>query len=141
MKTRRVYLIYPFSRRMKLGRSLQTCLSWHFKQEKPFLESIFIAKQELITRTLSFVYKTSRLVRNSLCSGKLFYKSNRKLFFLCLQTLDFVSGLHNCLEFSQPLGCLYQVMQNRKKVFYCLNIAFLEKYCYFAVYKQFICKR
>ena len=26
-------------------------------------------------------------------------------------------------------------------VFYCLNIAFLQKYCYFAVYKQFICKR
>ena len=28
-----------------------------------------------------------------------------------------------------------------KKVFYCLNIAFLQKYCYFAVYKQIICKR
>ena len=26
------------------------------------------------------------------------------------QTLDFVSGLHNCLEFSQPLSCLYQAM-------------------------------
>ena len=24
-------------------------------------------------------------------------------------------------------------------VFYCLNISFLQKYCYFAVYKQFIC--
>ena len=23
-----------------------------------------------------------------------------------MQTLDFVSGLHNCLEFSQPLECL-----------------------------------
>ena len=32
-------------------------------------------------------------------------------------------------------------IQRQKKVFYCLNIAFLEKYCYFVVYKQFICKR
>ena len=31
-----------------------------------------------------------------------------------MQTLDFVSGLHNCLEFSQPLLCLYQAMQPRK---------------------------
>ena len=30
------------------------------------------------------------------------------------QTLDFVSGFHNCLEFSQPLSCLYQAMQTRK---------------------------
>ena len=28
--------------------------------------------------------------------------------------VDFVSGLHNCLEFSQPLSCLYQAMQTRK---------------------------
>ena len=28
-----------------------------------------------------------------------------------------------------------------KKFSSCLNIAFLEKYCYFFVYKQFICKR
>ena len=27
---------------------------------------------------------------------------------------DFVSGLQNCLEFSQPLSCLYQAMQTRK---------------------------
>ena len=31
-----------------------------------------------------------------------------------MQTLDIVSGLHNCLEFSQPLSCLYQAMQTRK---------------------------
>ena len=56
------------------------------------MESIFIAKQELITRTLSFVYKTSRLVRIFLLISnlnkeffffleKVIYKSNRKLFF------------------------------------------------------------
>ena len=31
-----------------------------------------------------------------------------------MQTLDFVSGLHNCLEFSQPLLCLYRAMQTRE---------------------------
>ena len=35
----------------------------------------------------------------------------------------FVSGLHNCLEFSQPLSCLYQAMQTQENVFYCLNIS------------------
>jgi len=37
------------------------------------------------------------------------YKSG---FWTVMQTLDFVSGLHKCLEFSQPLSCLYQAMQN-----------------------------
>ena len=27
-----------------------------------------------------------------------------------MQTLDFVSGLHNCLKFSQPLSCLYYII-------------------------------
>ena len=35
-------------------------------------------------------------------------------FSTVMQTPDFVSGLHNCLEFSQPLSCLYQAMQTRK---------------------------
>ena len=35
-------------------------------------------------------------------------------FSTVIQTFDFVSGLHNCLEFSQPLSCLYQAMQTRK---------------------------
>jgi len=34
-----------------------------------------------------------------------------------MQTLYFVSGLHNCLEFSQPLSCL-----STENVPYCLNI-------------------
>ena len=32
-----------------------------------------------------------------------------------MQTLDVVSGLHNCQEFSQPLECLYQAMQTQEK--------------------------
>jgi len=32
-----------------------------------------------------------------------------------MQTLDYVSGLHNCLEFSQPSSCLDEAMLTRKK--------------------------
>ena len=32
-----------------------------------------------------------------------------------IQTLDVVSGLHNCQEFSQPLECLHQTMQTQEK--------------------------
>ena len=87
LKTRHIYFIYPFPRRLKLGKSSEIgCvnlfrLSWHFIWEKPvFLESIFIAKQELpvITRT-SFVYKTSRPVRTSLLISAL---NNEFCFFL-----------------------------------------------------------
>ena len=42
-----------------------------------------------------------------------------------MQTLDFVSGLHDCLEFSQPLSCLYQAMQTRK-TFSVLNETTIE---------------
>ena len=35
-------------------------------------------------------------------------------FSTVMQALDFVSGLHNCLEFSQPLSCLYQAMQTQQ---------------------------
>ena len=31
-----------------------------------------------------------------------------------MQTLDFVSGLHNCLQFSHPLSSLYQAVQTQK---------------------------
>ena len=120
LKTRHIYFIYPLPCRLKLGKSSEIgCvnlfrLSWHFIWEKPvFLESIFIAKQELpvITRT-SFVYKTSRPVRTSLLisalnnefcffSGKLFYKNNIKLFScICIAWYKHSRG--------------YQAMQTRK---------------------------
>ena len=41
-------------------------------------------------------------------------------FSTVMQTLDFVSGLHNCLEFSQPLSG----HANTENVFYCLNLEF-----------------
>ena len=40
--------------------------------------------------------------------------ANLKSGSTVMQTLDFVSGLHNCLEFSQPLSFLYQAMQTLK---------------------------
>ena len=46
-------------------------------EKDPFLESIFIEKQELITRTLSLVYKTSWVVRISLLISNL----NKEFFF------------------------------------------------------------
>ena len=41
-------------------------------------------------------------------------RENSRKLQQCMQTQDFVSGLHNCLEFSQHLSCLYQAMQTRK---------------------------
>ena len=34
-----------------------------------------------------------------------------------MQPRDEVEGLHDCLEFSQPLECLYQAMQTQEKSF------------------------
>ena len=34
-----------------------------------------------------------------------------------MQTRDEVEGLHNCLEFSEPLECLYQATQTQEKNF------------------------
>ena len=90
-------------------------LSWHFKREKTrILESIFFAKQGLISRT-SFVYKTSQLVRICLLisalnkrvllffSGKLFYKSNRKLFScVCIAWYKHSRGWENSWQLCKP---------------------------------------
>ena len=92
-------------------------LRWQFKRENSktrILESIFFAKQRLITRT-SFVYKTSRLVRISLFinalnksvllffSGRLFYKSNRKLFScVCISWYKHSRGWENSRQLCKP---------------------------------------
>ena len=40
-----------------------------------------------------------------------------------MQTLDFILGLHNYLEFFQPLSCLYQAYVNMENIFYyCSNL-------------------
>ena len=90
-------------------------LSWHFNRWKNrILESIFFAKQGLITRT-SFVYKTTRLVRICLLisaldkrvllffSVELFYKSNRKLFScVCISWYKHEKGWANSRQLCKP---------------------------------------
>ena len=97
-KTRQVFFIYPFLRRLNLGKSLQRksvfffCLSWHFKREKSVFWKASFDKTRTDSRlVLDFGDKALRLVRISLLisatqrvlrfsSGNLFHKSNRKLF-------------------------------------------------------------
>ena len=55
--------------------------------------------------------------------GSYFIKAVENFF----PVFDFVSGLHNCLEFSQPLSCLYQAMQTRKT----FSIAVYNGYLFF----------
>ena len=101
--------------RYKESVSILFRLSWHFKREKSVFWKASFCKQELITR--------ARIRGQDFATGKNFsfnqyHRKSFALFFsrklFAMQTLDFVSGLHNCLEFSQPLSCLYQAMQTRK---------------------------
>ena len=120
-----------------ISSSAETRLSWHFKREKTrILESIFFAKQGLISRT-SFVYKTSQLVRICLLisalnkrallffSGKLFYKSNRRLFScVCKSWYKHSRGWENSRQLwlsrilPTPLGFI-SGYANTENVFYC----------------------
>ena len=78
------------------------------------------------------MYETLRLVRISLLISAITKKKVIKAienffpvfciltleglgkFSTVMQTLDFILGLHNCLEFSQPLLCLYHAMETMK---------------------------
>ena len=71
------------------------------------LESIFLQNKNWLR-----VYKTLRLVRISILISAL--SMSFAFFSTVMQALDFVSALHNCLKFSQPLSWLYQAMQTRK---------------------------
>ena len=83
----------------------------HIKIEKCLLliatnTNIFtLLFNELKTDGKSFIFAVCRLTYDHVTSN---------LISLVMQTLDFVSGLHNCLEFSQPLSRFYQAMQPRK---------------------------
>ena len=88
----------------------------------------------------NFVYNTSRLVRMFLLlgainkefcfffSGKLFYKSNRHFFLLCMLSLiltleglgEFPIVIQNCLEFSQHPLVFISGYANRENVSYYL---------------------
>ena len=40
-----------------------------------------------------------------------------------MQTLNYVSGLHNCLEFSQPFSRLYEALERKRKKCSIANVA------------------
>ena len=105
-------------------------LSWQFKREKKssLWKASFLENKNW-SCVQNFVYNTLQLVGISLLvstmnnnfsfssSGKLFYKSNSKLFTcVCIacyiHTRDWENTrqLYNCLKFSQPLPCLYQAV-------------------------------
>ena len=133
-KTRQIYLIYPFPRRLKLEKSLETCcvnffFAWadiltDFKREK----SVFWKASFCKTKT-DYAYK---LRAQDFETGKSFsfnQFSKQEFFFFSresnfIRAIDFVSGLHNCFEFSQPLSCLYQDMQTQEKRFLLLKLQY-----------------
>ena len=55
-----------------------------------------------------FIYKITKIVR------MLWLAERHVCMTVWLWRQDFISGLHNCLKFSQPPLCLYQAMQTWK---------------------------
>ena len=101
--------------RYKEGVSIFLRLSWHFKREKSvFWRASFCKTRTDYTCKLAFVYTTLRLVRISLLisaitksfaffSGKLFYKSNRKLFScVCIAWYKHSRGWENSRQLYKP---------------------------------------
>ena len=93
------------------------------------LESIFCKTRTDLIRVQDFVYKTLQLVKSSVLISAItksfvFFLGKVTNFIFTLKgleelstvmyTLDFVSGLHNCLKFSHRRSRLYQAMQTRK---------------------------
>ena len=118
-KTRQVYFIYPFPRRLKLEKSLETFCVYFFSLGLPLLsEKNSYFGKHLFCKTKTDY--TCKLHVQDFATGKNFSfdqcsKQESFAFFLTvMQTLNFVSGLHNCLEFSQPLEFLYQAMPTQK---------------------------
>ena len=111
-KPRQVYFIHPFPRRLKLGESLETCYVHFF-----FFSwaDILRENKDWLRLQASCTCKTSRLVRIFLLisalnkkvllffSGKLFYKSNRKLFScVCISWYKHSRGWENSRQLCKP---------------------------------------
>ena len=113
--------IYPFPRRVKLGKSLQTCcaifyrLRWHFKREKPFFGKhlycrtrtdytlIKLRVQDFATgKNFSFnQWPKQRVFLFFL--GKLFNKSNWKLLSCaCIAWYKHSRGWENSWQLCEP---------------------------------------
>ena len=147
-KTRQVYFICPFPRRLKLGKSLETCRKASFSKNKEWLRIQASCTRLRNWQEFLFYRQSSKQRVLPFFSGKSFYRSNRKLFScFCIswykleraglgefstvmQTLDFArAGLHNCREFTKTLSCLHQVMLNTENIFYCLKVVSLLNCC------------
>ena len=102
--------------------------SWHFKPEKLF----FFGNHLYCKTRTDYIYIKLRVQDfangksfsfNRYLKQRFFIFSRESYFVKAIE--NFVSGLHNCQEFSQPLECLYQATKHRKKVFQLLE------YCFF----------
>ena len=109
-------LLYSFPPWLKLERSLETCcvnffrLSWHFKREKPvFWKASFLQNKDWLRVQASRLVRISLLI-NALNKrvllfflGKLFYKSNRKLFScVCISWYKHLRGWHKSRQLCKP---------------------------------------
>ena len=100
LKTRQVYFIYPFPRRMKLEKALKTCrvnfflLNGHFNSENSvFWKASFLQNKKWFAYKFRIQhFEAGKNFSFNQChkqsvflffSGKLFYKSNRK-FLSCV---------------------------------------------------------
>ena len=125
-KTRQVYFIYPFPCRLKLEKSLETFCVYFFSLGLPLLseKNLYFGKHLFCKTKTDY---TCKLHVQDFATGKNFSfdqcsKQESFAFFLTvMQTLNFVSGLHNCLEFSQPLEFLYHWLCQHRKHFLLLN--------------------
>ena len=119
-KTRQVYFIYPFPCPLKLEKSLETCgvnfcrLTGHFKRENPYFGKPFFCKtktdyvsklrvQDFATGKNFSFNQCSKQESFAFFSGKLFYKSNRKLFScVCISWCKHSRGWENSRQLCKP---------------------------------------
>ena len=114
--------IFTFVTRNFIGSCVIRCAFWLVSRkddclERELRESFWIKKLinkisiHLSNKYWEILYKSNRQLFSCVCIA--WYKHSRG-WENSQQFCNFVSGLHNCLEFSQPLECLYQAMQTRK---------------------------
>ena len=125
----------PFLHLLKLGKSLQTsCVNFFFAwtdilgEKNPYFGKHLLQNKDWFnTRARLCVqdFATGKNFSFNQCHNKEFCVFSRESYFIftlegleelstVMYTLDFVSGLHNCLKFSHHCSCLYQAMQTRK---------------------------
>ena len=122
IKTQQVYFICPFHCRLKLGKSLQTsCVNFFFawadilSEKNPYFGKHLLAKQEMITgarlrvqdfvtgKNVSFNQSHDKEFYLIFFSGRLFYKSNRKLFSgVCIAWSKHSRGWENSSQLCKP---------------------------------------